>query len=251
MESGKYYVLAKGKNLEEAMSKEQTLAAIVQAVETHAISDVDTGFVTKLKERNKNKPFMVWIGTTAEYNAIVTKEENCLYIPTDDVEFADLLASIADLNADVTEIGETVNEHTSALQTLSGTVESQGIYINNRIAISAAPIIDQEVEYGSSLDYENESDLPLTSYKLVTVTAGTAGDILCNVQIDSANNRAYIKGVGNAMTGNTAGITLIRIAIIFNTSTDKLIQNTSTAVVMTSGGTTIAGQKITRIMGVY
>ena len=41
------------------MTKEQILAAITQAVESHTVSDVDTGFVTTLKEQNEYMPLNI------------------------------------------------------------------------------------------------------------------------------------------------------------------------------------------------
>lgn len=80
----KYYVLCADNCRFEAMTKEQTLAAIAQAVETGEIKDVDAGFVTKIKEKNGGKQVTIWVGTQAEYNAISTPDVNCLYIITDD-----------------------------------------------------------------------------------------------------------------------------------------------------------------------
>lgn len=79
-----YYVIGEGNNFYEGMTKEQILAAITQAIETHTITDVDTGFVTTIKEKNKNSPLALWVGTEAEYNAIQEKDQNTLYIKTDD-----------------------------------------------------------------------------------------------------------------------------------------------------------------------
>lgn len=79
-----YYVIGEGNNFYEGMTKEQILAAITQAVESHTISDVDTGFVTTVKEQNRNTPLALWVGTEAEYNAIQDKDYNTLYIKTDD-----------------------------------------------------------------------------------------------------------------------------------------------------------------------
>lgn len=90
-----YYVVSDDKCFYEGMTKEQILAAITQAIETHEIHDVDTGFVTTLKEGNKNSALSFWVGTTAEYNAIDPKVENCLYILTDDTELEDLEEQIA------------------------------------------------------------------------------------------------------------------------------------------------------------
>ena len=89
-----FYVVSDDKCFYEGMTKEQILAAITQAIETHEIHDVDTGFVTTLKEQNQNKALTFWIGTTAQYNEISPKVENCLYILTDDTELEDLEAEI-------------------------------------------------------------------------------------------------------------------------------------------------------------
>ena len=117
MESGKYYVIAQGNNLYESMTKEEILAAITQAVESHTIGNVDTGFVTTLKEMNNNNGLKVWIGLTAEYNAIATKETNCLYILTDDTELEDIQTLVNSLNGKVNELAEksisTINDYTA------------------------------------------------------------------------------------------------------------------------------------------
>ena len=89
-----FYVVSDDKCFYEGMTKEQILTAITQAISTHQISDVDTGFVTTLKEANQNKPMSFWIGTTAEYNAIEEKLDDCVYLLTDDTELEDLEALI-------------------------------------------------------------------------------------------------------------------------------------------------------------
>ena len=79
-----YYVLRADNCRFEGMTKEQILTAITQAVETGTIQNVDTGFVTKIKEQNSGSAVTLWVGTQAQYNALGTKEPNCLYIITDD-----------------------------------------------------------------------------------------------------------------------------------------------------------------------
>lgn len=81
----------------EGMTKEQILAAIVQAVEGGTIENVNTGFVTTIKEQNKGVGLSFWIGTTAEFEALEVKAPNVIYIKTDDT-------SAADINADITEL---------------------------------------------------------------------------------------------------------------------------------------------------
>ena len=101
-DSTKHYVLRGDKVLAESMTKEEIMTAIVNAIEQGEIGDVDTGFVTTLKEQNGGQALKFWIGTQAQYNAIETPEINVFYIITDDSTEADLEEAIADLNEDVT-----------------------------------------------------------------------------------------------------------------------------------------------------
>ncbi len=102
----KYYVMCDNKCLFEGMSKEQILTAIEQAVSTGEIQDIDTGFVTRIKEQNKGTALTFWVGTTAQYNAIEQKAENCFYIVTDDNRIDDIDEAIADLNAAIEDIND-------------------------------------------------------------------------------------------------------------------------------------------------
>lgn len=79
-----YFVFSENNCKFESLTKEQILSAIEQAVASGKIKDVDTGFVTKIKEQNKNAGLMFWVGNQAEYNALESKKNNCLYIITDD-----------------------------------------------------------------------------------------------------------------------------------------------------------------------
>ena len=70
--------------IEEGMTKEQIITAIEQIIRTGEVEDLDTGFVTTLKEINHGVGFRVWIGSSAEYEQIDPKENNVLYIRRDD-----------------------------------------------------------------------------------------------------------------------------------------------------------------------
>ena len=93
MENGKYYVIANGNNVFESMTKEQIVAAIAQAT-GETPTDVDSAFITKLKEQNRNRNLKVWVGTQAEYNAIATPDTDTLYIITDESDIEDLAAEL-------------------------------------------------------------------------------------------------------------------------------------------------------------
>ena len=95
MSDGKKYYCFCGSNCKyETMTKEQILAAITQAVENGAVSDVDTGFVTKVKELNRGSFVSFWVGTKAQYNALEQHAENCFYVITDDTTQDDLRAAV-------------------------------------------------------------------------------------------------------------------------------------------------------------
>ena len=97
----KYYVLKGDKTLAEGLTKEEIYAAIVQAIEQGEIGDVDTGFVTTLKEMNSSTGLKFWIGTEAQYQAITTPERNVLYLITDDTTADDLEEAFEALEEDV------------------------------------------------------------------------------------------------------------------------------------------------------
>lgn len=101
MSDRKWFVRCQTGCLAESMTKEQIFTAITQAVETGEIKDVDTGFITRIKEQNKGVALYFWVGTQAEYNAIETKINNCFYIVTDDSTEEDIEAAIAALTKSV------------------------------------------------------------------------------------------------------------------------------------------------------
>ena len=83
--------------LDGTFTKEQILNIIAQAVENGEVRNVNWGAVSTLKEINKNQPLRFWVGTTKEYEAIEQKENNVLYIRTDDTSAAELKNDIASL----------------------------------------------------------------------------------------------------------------------------------------------------------
>lgn len=80
----KYYVFCDSNCKFEGMTKEQIITAITQAINTGTIKDIDTGFVTKIKEQNAGKQLTFWVGKQSQYNALTEKDENCFYIIADD-----------------------------------------------------------------------------------------------------------------------------------------------------------------------
>ena len=102
----KYYCICEDNCKFETMTKEQILAAIAQAMETGSVGNCDTGFITKVKEQNGGSCVTFWVGTQAQYNAIETKEQNCMYIITDDTTAADILKACKTATDEATAASE-------------------------------------------------------------------------------------------------------------------------------------------------
>lgn len=101
----KYNVVGTSDSFYESMTKEEIIAAIVEAVEGGTVGDIDTGFVTILKEINKNIGIRLWVGTTAEYNALLDKPDNVIYIKTDDTTAEDINTALELLQQNIEAIG--------------------------------------------------------------------------------------------------------------------------------------------------
>lgn len=111
----KYYARGESKSNYETMTKEEILAAIIQAVEHGTVQDIDAGFITKIKELNKGYNLRFWVGTTAEFNALGTTESNVLYIKTDDTTPEDINAALTAQAEKNAEQDEQLASHTSEL----------------------------------------------------------------------------------------------------------------------------------------
>lgn len=227
-----YYVLNDNKCLFEGMTKEQIIAAITQAVETHEIHDVDTGFVTTLKEGNKNNALSFWVGTTAEYNAIDPKVENCFYILTDDTELEDLEAAIRNVSNVLK--GEVIVDASSSPMDFTGD--------------------------GTQLDIPLTSEHDIWDFTLVQVVTENNDCVVCNVApIRNSSTQppvgATIAGVSTKlvafnMDGTDPKILQLNIAILISDGYVRFNESTQFPINDPSGTLTAAGIKIKKIVGV-
>ena len=228
MESGKYYVIGYGNNFLESMTKEQILAAITQAVESHEITDVDTGFVTKLKEQKSGAPLMFWVGSTAEYNSIETKASNCFYILTDDTELEDLTAEIARIDAEITEMQEKKGK----------------TFLGSTI-----------VPYGDNLSVQLVGSAAIDSYSIVKVRIqnvnGNEFDLLGSVEKtvddeDTTKEIVCISGTGNP-NSSVVSPRLINLWIVIDLANNVIEKNTSSLTVFYKSDDTSIEQNINYI----
>lgn len=119
----KYYCMCDSNCKFETMTKEQILTAIAQAVADGKVSNVDAGFITKVKETNAGNYVTFWVGTQAQYNALPSIQNNCLYIISDETTKHDIEKFIANVK-------ETAD---GALQTaggtMTGTLKTRGVVL--------------------------------------------------------------------------------------------------------------------------
>lgn len=101
-----YYVLCGDNCKFESMTKEQIIAAIAEAT-GNTVTDVDSAFITKIKEQNAGTAVKIWIGTQAEYNALVATSSispDTLYCTSDGNKLSELQNEINALQNQVDEI---------------------------------------------------------------------------------------------------------------------------------------------------
>lgn len=230
----KYYVISEDNCKFESLTKEEIYAAIVQAIEGHQITDVNTGFVTTLKEKNNNSGLSIWIGTTAQYNAIDPKENNCLYILSDDTELEDLETTISNLNEAVENLGDQCGELQNNLDILSTNVSMALEEITDRLdySYSAKTIYynnGTEIPYGNNLDITLNN--PVTPYRLFRVYAQRNG-MLIQSNVLCLLNGGYIEGVGNAIANNNSSTVQQQFNISLYIDNGKITKNLSTASIL-------------------
>lgn len=200
----KYYVISNDNCRFESMTKEQILAAITQAVESHSISDVDTGFVQTLKEQNHGTGLKFWFGTTAEYNALQTIEPDVFYILTDDTKFDDIEANIQSFRDELEAMGEivsglsdTIATHTSEITEMSDSlteIETRNGFVflddENELPYNPSFLVPVQLDY-----IHGETPIYIDDFTLVIVETSNGFKIPCTVRRSSTN--ITIQGVSH------------------------------------------------------
>ena len=167
-------------SLYEAMTKEQILAAIVEAVEGGTISDVNTGFVTTIKEQNNGVGLMFWVGTTAQYNALAEHENNVLYIKTDDTSAQAINSAIAALQETQTSQGGSISTILTTLASVKSVTDAIAFvedYEDNSLTLiqmfqkySAKSYVQYALDSCSTPIYPENVSYPTTSSNRIIVT---------------------------------------------------------------------------------
>lgn len=116
----------------EGMTKEQIYELIAEMT-GETVQDIDQAFITKLKEINKGNSIRLWVGTSAEYNALTTRKDDVLYICTDDTFVSDTNASIVEIKdkiqSNYDSVEQRLDEQNDKLDEFQEQIESLGTAI--------------------------------------------------------------------------------------------------------------------------
>ena len=170
----------------ETLNKEQIIAAIAEAT-GNTVTDVDSAFITKVKEQNKNAELKFWVGTVAEYNALETKDESCLYILTNDTTLDDINAKITDLSEDVYALidGTIIAAKASDCKTVNGvSIASANEDVTGRY------LVDGSYYMGAYKPLTNAL-INLTVASGSNTTTVTAYNYPDGTQLEDLENRVY------------------------------------------------------------
>lgn len=208
----KYYVRGDSKSIFESMTKEEILAAITQAVEGGTVGDIDSGFVTKIKEIHSGNELRFWVGTSAEYNALAETDNNVLYILTDDTSAADINSRFTEHDAQLATQAAAIAANAAAIaartvkmtsaqnfgEIAAGAKAQQTIPVsaeimaaaNNSPAVIVSPILGASDTYNDDLEFYgyiiSNGDSPETGTLVFGVynsgaTAADSPDVICKV----------------------------------------------------------------------
>lgn len=221
MSDRNYYVISDDNCRFPGMTREQIIAAIAEAT-GNVPEHVDDAFITKIKELNANKQLKFWIGTTAQYVAIEEKEENVLYILTDEAWGDDMEAEITRLSA-----------------TLNGIVRKNGIVLCSQTIPAGA--VDNV--------YVSEE---IDSFTMVKVKHGRASEVICTAYL-SEPGVLHILGTGASFDNATVGTydaSMANIHLVITLANHRVLSNLSKVIDYNNGNTTINDLAVHKITGV-
>ena len=210
-----YYVISDDNCKFESMTKEQIITAIAQYMDSGEITDVDTGFITTLKEQNHNTGLTFWVGTQAEYNALETHTPNCFYIIADDTTVDDLEEAVTAMQSAVEEI----------------TGKNGDVLLNETVAAGYC-------------DIAFTGEHPITDFSVVLVEANGTTSVCA---ITRSGTTLYIGGMGVAPTTGAGTMIITAVNLIADADTNKLTANGSVGYVEGTSSYTVSIEKITGI----
>lgn len=190
----KYYCFCDANCKFETMTKEQILAAIAQAAETGLVFDAESAFITKVKERNAGGFITFWVGTQAQFNALVAqgkKEANCYYHITDSTKDADMAKAIAEHVADKSNPhGVTASQVGARPNTWSPTPAEIGAVAKSELKKFAYSQTDEN----GNVTLDGITSYPTTAgvFRVVNIVAGLPSECLGYGSLVIFNGGSYV-----------------------------------------------------------
>ena len=194
----------------EGMTKEQIISAIAEAT-GKTVDDIDSAFITKLKEINKGNALRLWMGTNAEYNKIEPKEDDVLYYVTDDTFVEDISSSIVDMQNKIDANYDSLTEDFNTLENLvmntmnnfeneiksikdvvGGTPTIKGTGSVDASNVNKFEINFGKLSTGNNVTFITSNSVTGRAYTSVTSDTGSC-DIIFNKPIDTLNAKVTCK----------------------------------------------------------
>lgn len=165
------FALDDGANKHLTMTREQIIAAIIEAVNNGTIGDIDAGFITKIQELNNKGILKFWIGTNAEYAAITNIDPNTLYLFTDDPTIEDINNRISELDIKVDGNHRTLVEQVDTLENNVAVMDSirkasYSSYIDNRVRLTNDAVARINSSNGTSITLDKKIDRGLYIFNI-------------------------------------------------------------------------------------
>ena len=169
------------------LTKEQIITLVTNIVDSGSVGDIDTGFVTTVKEQNHNAGLKFWVGTKEEYDALPEHLSYTDYIindysPMDDVEEAlEEFSGVVDdkirkalegldIENELVAINTTLADHSQSI-----TTHGDDIAVNTaNIATNTANIAANTVSLADMI-YQPNTTYTLTYRGAGFLTAGQTG----------------------------------------------------------------------------
>lgn len=194
------------------LTEEQIITLVTNIVDSGSVGDIDTGFVTRLKEQNRGKELKFWVGTQAEYDAIEIAQANTFYIITDDnfkevtnqaiqalndrldnIEHTDYDEEISDLQ---TRVGLLTTD-VGTLEDTAATHTEQIADVTNKVDDSRYAIGDTDTLHFACGALLNRSGTTNNLVFSVLLNKRLSGDVVINVtdiSLRCMSNNTYILG---------------------------------------------------------
>lgn len=163
MAEKKYYAAKDAYGNDIMLTEKEALAVLKEALGSGEVQSIETGTVSSITETRSGVTLKFWVGTQAQYDALTTPEQNVFYIISDDSEYANLSASIAQNTQDISDLEVRVD-------VMSATVKNNKINVENLID----SIKNIYTEFGEAYDKAFDVDKRLSMVGTVLVD-GTTG----------------------------------------------------------------------------